>query len=59
MDLKNLRNLDLKQQLLFCESYLPDAWEYLNDTAGVPLPEFNDNDEMVSWGSAQKDKEDD
>lgn len=63
-ELKALRNLDVKQQLLFVESYLPDAWEYLHDTAGVPLPKYDDNDEIVSWGltpkdTPQDDKEDD
>jgi hypothetical protein len=58
-ELKALRNLNLKQQLLFVESYLPDAWEYLRDTAGVPLPKYDDNDELVSWGNTMKDKEDD
>lgn len=48
--LKALKNLDLRQQLLFVESYLPDAWEYLHDTAGVKLPKFDDNDEITSWG---------
>ncbi len=48
MDLKNLRNLDLKQQLLFCESYLPDAWEYLNDAGQFQLPQFDDNDELIT-----------
>ncbi len=50
-ELKALRNLDLKQQLLVVESYLPDAWEYLHDTAGVPLPTYDDNDDLVSWGA--------
>lgn len=60
MELKALKDLDLKQQLLFCESYLPDAWEYLQDIAGVQLPKFDDNDEVVSWGTAppQDDKGD-
>lgn len=66
-ELKALRNLDLKQQLLFVESYLPDAWEYLRDISGTKLPQFDDNDEVVSWGltpqdspqdSPQDDKED-
>jgi hypothetical protein len=48
--LKKLRGLDLRQQLLFVESYLPDAWEYLHDTADVQLPKFNDDDEVISWG---------
>lgn len=50
MDFKTLKSYDLKQQLLFVESYLPDAWEYLHDTSGVHLPKFDDNDEVVSWG---------
>ena len=45
--LRALKSLDLKQQLLFVESYLPDAWEYLHDTTGVPLPKFDDNDEWI------------
>ena len=57
-ELKALKNLDLKQQLLFVESYLPDAWEYLCDTAGIKLPTFDDDDEVVSWGNAPQ-KEDD
>lgn len=54
-ELKALKDLDLKQQLLFVESYLPDAWEYLHDTAGAPLPKFDDNDEVVSWGLTPQD----
>jgi hypothetical protein len=49
MEIKALRNLDLKQQLLFVESYLPDAWEFLCDVA--KLPKFDDNDNLVSWGA--------
>jgi hypothetical protein len=60
-ELKALRNLNLKQQLLFVESYLPDAWEYLQDISSVKLPTFDDNDEVVSWGISQGShkKEDD
>lgn len=58
MELKALKDLDLKQQLLFCESYLPDAWEYLRDMAGVQLPKFDDNDEVVSWGTTPQKEED-
>ena len=47
---EELRKLNIKEQLLFAESYLPDAWEYLRDTAGVKLPRFDDNDEIISWG---------
>lgn len=46
--LKALKELDLRQQLLFCEAYLPDAWEYLNDINGVQLPKFDDNDEWIT-----------
>jgi hypothetical protein len=49
MEIKALRNLDLKQQLLFVESYLPDAWEFLCDVA--TLPKFDDNDDLVYWGA--------
>ncbi len=56
--LRALKSLDLKQQLLFVESYLPDAYEYLKDTNGAPLPKFDDNDEVVSWGTAPDIKED-
>jgi hypothetical protein len=48
--LKALKSLDLRQQLLFVESYLPDAWEYLNDTNGAQLPKFDDNDEWITEG---------
>lgn len=47
MEIKALRNLGLKQQLLFVESYLPDAWEYLHDTQQVKLPRYDDNDELI------------
>lgn len=57
--LKALKNLDLRQQLLFVESYLPDAWEYLRDTNSLKLPKFDDNDEIISWGATPQDKEDD
>jgi hypothetical protein len=50
VDFKTLKSYNLKQQLLFVESYLPDAWEYLHDTSGIKLPTFDDNDEVVSWG---------
>jgi hypothetical protein len=43
--LKALKSLDLKQQLLFVESYLPDAYEYLTDTG--ELPKFDENDEII------------
>ena len=42
---ESLRKLNTKEQLLFVESYLPDAYEYLTDTG--KLPTFDDNDEWV------------
>lgn len=57
--LKALKDLDLRQQLLFCKACLPDAWEYLHDITGVQLPKFDDNDEITSWGVTPQDKEDD
>jgi hypothetical protein len=54
---KSLRKLNTQEQLLFVESYLPDAYEYLTDIGR--LPTFDDNDEVVSWGlNPQDDKED-
>ncbi len=59
---ESLRNLSTQEQLLFVESYLPDAYEYLTDIGR--LPTFDDNDDLVSWGltpqdTPQDDKEDD
>ena len=42
---ESLRKLNTQEQLLFVESYLPDAYEYLTDTGR--LPTFDDNDEWV------------
>lgn len=42
---KSLRKLNTQEQLLFVESYLPDAYEYLTDIGR--LPTFDDNDEWV------------
>jgi len=47
---EELRKLSIKEQLLFVESYLPDAWEYLHDINGAQLPKFDDNDEWVKEG---------
>ena len=47
---KDCREMSLSEQLLFIETQLPDAWEYLHDTAGlVPAvpPKFDDNDELI------------
>ena len=58
---ESLRKLNTKEQLLFVESYLPDAYEYLTDTANsnLKLPTFDDNDDLVSWGNTTQEKEDD
>lgn len=49
--LKSLGQMSLDKQLLFVESYLPDAWEYLHDIASAAeLPIFDDNDDMVTCG---------
>lgn len=45
--LKALKELDLRQQLLFVESYLPDAYEFLRDIGKIKKPEFDDNDEWI------------
>jgi hypothetical protein len=50
---KSLRKLNTQEQLLFVESYLPDAYEYLTDIGR--LPTFDDNDEVVSWGLTPQD----
>jgi len=47
---EELRKLSIKEQLLFVESYLPDAWEYLHDINGAQLPKFDDNDEWIKEG---------
>jgi len=46
---EELRKLNIKEQLLFVESYLPDAYEYLTDT--VRLPKFDENDEIIKEGN--------
>ena len=58
MEIKALKSLDLKQQLLFCESFLPDAWEYLSDAGNTCLPKYDDNDEIVT-GEESKNEGDD
>jgi hypothetical protein len=50
---KSLRKLNTQEQLLFVESYLPDAYEYLTDIGR--LPTYDDNDEIVSWGLTPQD----
>ncbi len=47
--------MTLAEQLLYVETHFPDAWEYLHDTAGVQLPKYDDNDEVVSWGATPQD----
>jgi hypothetical protein len=50
---KSLRKLNTQEQLLFVESYLPDAYEYLTDIGR--LPTYDDNDDLVSWGLTPQD----
>ena len=50
---ESLRKLNTQEQLLFVESYLPDAYEYLTDIGR--LPTFDDNDDLVSWGLTPQD----
>jgi hypothetical protein len=50
---KSLRKLNTQEQLLFVESYLPDAYEYLTDIGR--LPTYDDDDEVVSWGLTPQD----
>jgi hypothetical protein len=45
ISLNKLREMSLKQLLLFVESYLPDAWDFLQDVA--KLPKYDDNDEPI------------
>ena len=54
---ESLRKLNTQEQLLFVESYLPDAYEYLTDTANsnLKLPTYDDNDDLVSWGATPQD----
>ncbi len=54
---ESLRKLNTQEQLLFVESYLPDAYEYLTDTANsnLKLPKFDDNDDLISWGATPQD----
>lgn len=56
---ESLRKLNTQEQLLFVESYLPDAYEYLTDTANsnLKLPTFDDNDDLASWNNIPQDKE--
>ena len=42
--------MTLQEQLIIVERDYPEAWKYLHDAAGVQLPKFDDNDEVISWG---------
>ena len=52
--LKSLGQMSLDRQLLFVESYLPDAWEFLHDLQQVQLPKFDDNDNMIFGSEEEK-----
>ena len=46
MEMPNFEKMSLKEQLLFVETYCPDAWEFLQDVAR--LPKYDDNDELIT-----------
>ena len=52
--LKSLGQMSLDKQLLFVESYLPDAWEFLHDINKAELPHFDDNDDMIFGSEEEK-----
>lgn len=45
----NFERMSLKDQLLYIETHMPDAWEYLHDIADtkIKLPTYDENDEIV------------
>ena len=44
--------MTLEEQLFFVKAFLPEAWGYLQTKNDMRLPEFDDNDEVVSWRAA-------
>lgn len=42
--------MSLAEQLDYIEKIFPEAWEYLHEPDNASLPEFDDDDEVVSWG---------
>lgn len=47
--------MSLAEQLDYIEKIFPEAWEYLHEPDNASLPEFDDNDEVVSWGHTPQD----
>ena len=45
----NFERMSLKDQLLYIETHLPDAWEYLHDIANskIKLPKYDEDDEVI------------
>ena len=43
----NFERMSLKDQLLYIETHMPDAWEYLHDIAKAELPKYDEDDEVV------------
>lgn len=47
MTAESLKMLTPKEQLIFVEEYLPDAWNLLQGIASTELPRYDDNDEVI------------
>ena len=47
--------MSLAEKLDYIEKIFPEAWEYLHEPDNASLPEFDDNDEVVSWGHTPQD----
>lgn len=47
--------MSLAEQLDYIEKIFPEAWEYLHEPDNASLPEFDDDDEVVSWGATPQD----
>ena len=43
----NFERMSLKDKLLYIETHMPDAWEYLHDIAKAELPKYDEDDEVV------------
>ena len=47
--------MSLAEQLDYIEKIFPEAWEFLHEPDNASLPEFDDDDEVVSWGVTPQD----
>lgn len=43
----NFERMSLKDQLIYIETHMPDAWEYLHDISKAELPKYDEDDEVV------------